>query len=132
MPITYEVKLGGELVYAKATGALTDSDLIHFYRSLRDDERVCPGGKTLGDLRMMNDVDGVTADGLRALAEFGAANPDFFEGRRAALVVNRELTEAKMQTLAAVFILKKAPTETMIVRHLDDACEWLGIDPKVL
>jgi hypothetical protein len=121
MPITYEIEDGGRFVHTRATGAITDQNLLTYQAALLSDTRIQPGFYELFDGTMAHGVEISEA----VLAELGAmdkAAADKLIGGKCAIVVRRDFELAeRFQRLYA------GPHEVTVFYNLDVARTWLGL-----
>ena len=70
MPIRYTVDRERAVLVARASGDLTDADLLDYAMALQGDDTTSEARHELVDLRDIQSGDGVTSSGVRRLAEF--------------------------------------------------------------
>ena len=122
MPIAYAVHEEGSLVHAKATGKVTEEDVVCYKRAIATDPRIKPGFRELFDAISAVDI-GVTEDTVAKVSEIDNAHPDTFRGTRAAIVVQG----ARGFDLAKLYDkIYDGPGTVIVFYNLDIAKTWLG------
>ena len=123
MPITYELMdESGRFVYSRATGVLTDVELLSNEERLLKDSRICPGFRHLLDLRWVRD-DRVTervVDLLRLLHERyhdKVQHASYAVVAHSALWFRMGTCYSRHSELASLIVFNDPMT----------ACTWLGL-----
>jgi hypothetical protein len=120
MPITYEVRNDGNFVYAKASGEVTEDDLLKYQATLLSDPCVKPGCYQLFDGRTAQCI-GLTEAVIEKLAEINKAHPGKLRGSKSAIVVRSEYELADQFAQA-----HDGPYDIMVFFNLHVAQVWLG------
>jgi hypothetical protein len=128
MPIVHRVDRALGVVFATATGVLTDDDLFEFAQKTANDPEFRSGLHELIDLRAA-DATLVTTRGLRRVAEiFGA-----FDGgpshARIAFVAPADVVFGLSRMYQA--FRADSPAEIGVFRELPEARAWLGLPADV-
>ena len=121
MSFTHETDIANRTVFSRATGEVTDDDLMAHRAAIRSDPDFEPDFRHLVDLRGVTKMS-ITADGLGRLLPGSFCGP----GARRALVALRDVDYgmARMHQMAA------GPTEKRVFRDMDEALRWLGLEDK--
>ncbi len=123
MPITYEVKDNGRLVHAKATGAITEAELLAYVDAVTEDDRVFKGAYSeLFDASFAVDSR-ISLDALRQVAGMLLADPDARAARRLAIVVG---THMKIDKVEFYEQLAGGVENIIIFNDVSTARTWLG------
>ena len=124
MPVEFEIDSGNRIVNSRAWGVIRDGDLIDHQQHLAADPQFASDLNQLYDLREVEDSTGLTADGIRSLAN---SNPFDKESRRAFLV-----SSTADYGLSRMFqSLTDSDPETELRIVFDEAYlakQWLGVD----
>jgi hypothetical protein len=130
MAIKHKIDEKRGFVLSTLVGAISDDDLIAAYRELYEDQRWKPGYKEVVDLRRA-EMEGVTGEGLRRLSalveHYVPKRSDQF---KTALVASDELPFGLGRMYEA--ISAESPENAMVFKKLDQALDWIGIDPSLL
>lgn len=121
MPAEYRIDEEFGVVLSRASGRLTDSDLLEHQRQLRSDPAFQPDLNQLFDFRDVTDVE-VTAAGIHSLAE---RNP-FGSGARRAFVVASQAMYGMMRMFQ--ILTDTHPDELRVLfQDLGSANAWLRL-----
>ncbi len=122
MPISYHIDVERRLVLTRASGTLTDADVLALKTRLTQDPDFVPGMRELSDCRGIERLD-VTPAGVRAMVQQdqrqGADGP-----HRLALVLSKDVAfgMARMyQSLAG----SNEQDHVGVFRDIDEAKAWL-------
>jgi hypothetical protein len=127
MPITYTVIDETEdLVYARATGAVYDADLLAHEAALLRDPKVKPGFRQLLDLRWVRD-DGITAGVVEPLLQLHREHRHKLRGSHYAVVA----LSATWFRLGARYSNESRQVSMIVFNEPMTACIWLGVDPNL-
>ena len=122
MPVSYKIDQRAGIVFDRAWGVLTDSEILQHTAGLGLDPRFQP------DFQQIADFSGVTQLDLSGRTVRGQARSTVFSPKaRRAFVVTTEvaLGLARMYQLS----LGENADELAIVGSLAEAFAWLGLDP---
>ncbi len=120
MPICYEVSDGGHFINTRATGVITEEDLLRYQAALLADPRIKPGAYELFDATMANCSD-LSDEVIPKIVESDRAHGERLRGGKCAVVVRAAFELAdKLETAHA------GPHELMVFYNLDVARAWLG------
>jgi len=123
VPAEYELDLTRRLVRTHEWGVLTEEDLRALYEKIRTDPAFEPTFCQLCDLREVTKIT-TTADALRSLAQTYTFSP----GSRRAFVVGRAVDFGLARMFQAYSEVEGQTVE--VFREMDDALEWLGLEPR--
>jgi hypothetical protein len=120
MSISYRIANGGRLVYTRASGPVTEEELLSYQVKLLKDPKVRPGFFELFDGTAAHGVD--LADGLiEKLVAVDEAHADKLVRGKCAIVIRSDFE------LAEEFErLHHGPNEVLLFFNLDVASVWLG------
>lgn len=120
MPITYTVRGDGHFVHTKATGPVTERELLDYQKTLLGDTRIRPGCYELFDATGAHG-EGLSDAVLGKIVEVDRQHPGRLKGGKCAIVVRTdfELVERFAQR-------HDGPHEIMVFFNLDVARAWLG------
>lgn len=123
MPADYEIDLDRGVVFSRASGVLTDQDLLDHHDRLSGDPDFDPSMHHFFDLEEVEEVD-VSPRGIRALAQRSPFGPD----SRRALVVDPD-RPALFGMLRMYEAWCEQHPDDMRVQydHTGEARRWLGI-----
>jgi len=120
MPLAYTIDSAHSVVLLRGWGALTDAEVLAYFRALESDPRFEPHFSGLNDYR------GVVRDRLtpQGLIELARASPFGERSRRAFLV-----SEPSIYGMIRMYQLvgRGLRGETAVFRDIDAALEWLGL-----
>lgn len=120
MPICYEVSDGGHFIDTKATGAITEEDLLRYQAALLADPRVKPGAYELFDATLADGSE-LSEEVIPKIVEVDKAHVERLRGGKCAVVVRSAFELAdKLEMVHA------GPQELMVFFNLDVARTWLG------
>ena len=120
MPICYEVSDGGHFIDTKATGAITEEDLLRYQAALRADPRIKPGAYELFDATMADGSD-LSDEVISKIVEVDRAHTERLRGGKCAVVVRTAFGLADKLEMAHA-----GPHELIVFFNLDVARTWLG------
>jgi hypothetical protein len=125
MPVSYLIDVPNRVVFSRAWGMLSDQEIIAHAQTLKNDPRLEPGYRQVGDFLATNALL-LTSAAIRAVA---FDNPFPRDARRAFVVPSDEAYGlARMFTL----YLDADPNEFVIFRALEPALEWVGLPRSAL
>ena len=124
MPFEAEIFEEQNLVVTRPVGAITNEELLAYYRGRLDEGTLRPGLRELVDGRGIEEF-GVDPEGQRRLAELLEEYADRLEGVRWAFVARRPLTFGMFRMFEAQ--KSNLPFETSVFESLELALEWLGV-----
>ena len=126
MPTTYEISSEFKVVFTKAWGTLTDSDILKCQRQLSEDPLFAPDMNQIFDFQDVEKVE-LTSAGIRNLA---SRNP-FGAGAKRAFVV-RPGAMAMFGLMRMFQILTDQHPDKLRVQFDDmkEARSWLGLPEK--
>ncbi len=127
MPVRYTYDESDNFVYTKASGVLTDEDLKEFAEAMAADPRIKPGLRELVDVRAVDSIKGST-DVLGYIIHINITNRKKYEGKRIAIVANRELLFGLSKYFEVISHIDNAPFGIEVFRTISEAREWLGIE----
>jgi hypothetical protein len=120
MPASYLIDIPNRIVFSRAWGVLTDSEIIAHAETLKVDPRFNSGFRQVGDFLRTNALL-LTSAAIRAVA---LDNPFPKDARRAFVVPSDEAFGlARMFSL----YLGADPKEFAIFRELGPGLEWIGL-----
>ena len=120
MPISYEVSDGGHFVDTKATGAITEEDLLRHQAALLADPRVKPGAYELFDATLADGSD-LSEEVIPKIVDVDRAHAERLRGGKCAIVVRTGLELADRLQRA-----HRGPHAVIVFFNLDVARVWLG------
>ena len=124
MPFEAEILEEQNVVITRPMGAITNEELLTYYRGRLDEGTLRPGLRELVDGRGIEEF-GVDPDGQRRLATLLKEHAAELEGVRWAFVARRPLTFGMFRMFEAQ--KSDLPFETGVFESLDAALEWLGV-----
>ena len=122
MPVSYQIDRERRIVYTKAFGVLTNSDILDFQKRLREDPEFEPDFRQFADCRAIDEM-GVTREGV----EEASSRSPFSHGSRRALVVSSDVAFGMARMLEN--LRHDAGDEIRVFREAEEARRWLGLDP---
>ena len=128
--IRYQIHPQQGLLVAVWSGEVADADLVPTYSRIYADPAWRPGLHELVDLRGAN-VDGITGDGLRALAALVSRCVGDAEQRfRTAVIVSQDIGFGLARMYGAYSA--ESPEEVQVFRDPQSALRWLGAAADLL
>jgi hypothetical protein len=127
MPIKYSIDKRLGVVFTTASGVLTENELLEHKRKLMSDPEFESGFSELSDVRFISDLV-ISPASIETFVEEDTANAERLKGYKLAIVVSGAL-EFGMGTMYQVMSGENS-TNVRIFRDLDQAKEWLQIEPK--
>ncbi len=125
MPVSYTIDVQSSLVLTRASGTLTDDDVIQLKARLVRDPDFKPGMRELSDIRNIDHLD-VTPAGVRAMVLQDKEDASQVASHKLALVLSEDvaygmarmyqtLTESNMENVG-------------VFRDIEEARAWLQSD----
>jgi hypothetical protein len=121
MPITFEVDEQANFVDVKATGVVTEEDLLQYQTTLMADPRIRPGLRVLFDARTAQ-PGGLTPEAVRIIASLDRKLRETCPTNKSAIVVR----DKQAAELAHEFETN-TETNAIVFFNLDVARTWLGV-----
>jgi hypothetical protein len=121
MPITFEVDEQANFVDVKATGVVTEEDLLQYQTTLMADPRIRPGLRVLFDASTAQ-PGGLTPEAIQIIASLDRKLRQTCPADKSAIVV-RDKWAAEL----AHEFEKNTETDAVVFFNLDVAKTWLGI-----
>ncbi len=120
MPIVYEVREGGTFVSTRATGEVTNQDLLDYQAAVLSDPRVRPGFDELFNATAAFEA-GLSEEAIEQMIEVDREHVDKLRRGKCAIVVRSgfELAKHFEQTHGG-------PHNVVVFYNLDVALVWLG------
>ena len=125
MPLKYEIIESKKLVYAKATGTVTFSDLMNHVAELCQDSKYKAPMKKLVDYRKIKTMD-ISMDEQKRFVEKKASAKELFSGEKCAIVAPTDFGFALARVHAS--LTGGAEWDTATFRDFNEALIWLGIE----
>jgi len=124
MAITYAIDPGLGVVFTKATGVLTDDELVGHKQNLLRDPAFKPGMVELSDVRGVERLE-VTPEGIRRFVAQDKADADRLRGFKLAIVVSKDVVFG----MARVYEMRTEanPLSVNVFRDMEEARVWLGL-----
>jgi hypothetical protein len=123
MPIRYRIDSENNMIYTKATGNLTDKDILELKENLYNDPDYRAGMSEISDLTEVTQFN-ITSEGVKKMVEVDAVNAEKIKNHKLAIVANKsvifgmarmyEMRSARNSSSIAVFSSRK------------EAEAWLG------
>ena len=123
MPIHYIVLDEGSLVYACASGVLTEEDLLAHEKRVLADTAVTPGYKQLLDCRWVKE-DTIDRGVVAVLAGLHAQHRARLTGSRYAIVTH----SASWFEVGSAYACDQYGMTMIVFNDPNTACIWLGVD----
>ena len=124
MPIRYTVDRERAVLVARASGDLTDADLLDYAMALQGDDTTSEARHELVDLRDIQSGDGVTSSGVRRLAEFWR-DAGVSDGK---LAIIAESPVSYGMSRMYQTLRDDGPDRIEVFRSEEDAWKWLADD----
>lgn len=124
MPFEAEILEEQNMVITRPIGAITNEELLTYYRGRLDRGTLHPGLRELVDARGIEEF-GVDPEGQRRLATLLKENAAELEGVRWAFVARRPLAFGMFRMFEAQ--KSDLPFETGVFESLDAALDWLDV-----
>ena len=121
MPIKYEVRNDGNLVFSVATGPIGEADLLDYQTALLSDPRVKPGFDELFDATAAHES-GLSEAVLQKMVETDLAHTEKLGGGKCAIVAHSGFKWAQRYA-----DLHKGPQSVMVFVNMGVARTWIGI-----
>jgi hypothetical protein len=124
MAITYAIDSGLGVVFTKATGVLTDDELVAHKQDLLRDPAFKPGMVELSDVRGVERLE-VTPEGIRRFVAQDKASADQLRGFKLAIVASKDVVYG----MARMYELRTDgdPLLVNVFRDMEEARTWLGL-----
>lgn len=124
MPFTYRIDSERGVVYATATGTVTDDDVTKLKADIAADPAFRPGMVELSDLRGIEDLQ-VSPEGISRFAMMDQQHADDQADFKLALVANEDLVYG----MARMYQMSTGPNpqQVSVFRSVEEAEAWLGI-----
>ena len=128
MAITYAIDSALGVVFTKATGVLTDDDLVGHKQNLLRDPGFKPGMVELSDVRGVERLE-VTPEGIRGFVTQDKADADRLRGFKLAIVASQDVVfgMARMYQM----LTAENPLNVNVFRDMEKARVWLGLSHDV-
>jgi hypothetical protein len=123
MPVDYRIDKENSVVFTTASGKVTAEEILTGRSHMADDPGFSPNMKQLVDMVGVSEV-AITTKDLRGVA---ACDP-FGTGAKRALVGDRDVTFGMLRMYEV--LSDRQDISVMVFRDIEEACEWLGIDPR--
>lgn len=122
MPISYEIDEAKGLVVTRASGDLTDQDILQLKARLVADPKWTPGMRELSDVRSIDRLS-VTAVGVRHMALRDERDARALASYRLAIVVSRD----EVYGMARMYQIMTEQTvpNVRVFRDIEEAKNWL-------
>ena len=120
MPISYEVSDGGRFIDTKATGAITEEELLRYQAALLADPRIKPGAYELFDATLADGSE-LSEEVIPKIVEADRTHAERLRGGKCAVVVRSAFELADKLEMAHA-----GPQELMVFFNVDVARTWLG------
>ena len=124
MPIRYTVDRERGVLVARASGDLTDADLLDYAMALQADDTTSGTRHELVDLRDIQSGDGVTSSGVRQLAQFWR-DAGVSDGK---LAIIAESPVSYGMSRMYQTLRDDGPDRIEVFRSEEDAWKWLADD----
>jgi hypothetical protein len=124
VPIRYTIDHERSVLVARASGDLTDAELLDYARALHADDTAKEVRHELVDLRDVQSGDGVTSSGVRELAEFWR-NAGVTDGKLA-LIAESPVSYGMSRMYQT--LRDDGPDRIEVFRLEEDAWKWLADD----
>lgn len=121
MPITYEVDVSQNVVYATVRGTVSAEDFLSYVRQFHADSRIKPGYRELVDATVAQ-ADEITTELFDMIVELDRQRPELQVNSRTAIVV----PSVEGFDLAREYE-RKAQMSVVVFTSLDVARTWLGL-----
>ena len=122
MSAEYRINADLRVIFSTASGVLTDADLLEHQAKLLADSCFDRSFNQLWDLTEVSQVE-VSSQALRTLAR----SRSFEASARRAVVAGDDLVFGMGRMFQMLH--DEAPEEMQVFRSLDEARQWLGLDP---
>jgi len=124
MPISYSIDTEAGIVLTKASGRLSDEDILGHKKSLIEDPRFEPGMREISDVRDVTEL-AVTPTGIRTFVSFDRASATDRSGHRLAIVASEDFVFGT----ARMYQMTGSEDDSVgVFRCLDEARAWLGVE----
>ena len=125
MPFKYEIIESKKLLYAKATGKVTFSELMNHLDEVCQDPKYKAPMKKLVDYRQIKEMD-ISMDEQESFAEKKASLNELFSGEKCAIVAPSNFGFALARVHAG--LSESSNRYTSIFRDFNEALKWLSIE----
>ena len=124
MTITYAIDSGLGVVFTKATGVLTDDELVAHKQNLLRDPAFKPGMVELSDVRGVERLE-VTPEGIRRFVVQDSADADRLRCFKLAIVASQDVVFG----MARMYEMSTGANSLSVnvFRDMDTARVWLGL-----
>jgi hypothetical protein len=122
VPVSYRIDREGRTVFTKASGVVTDADVLEFQKRLGDDPDFETDFRQLADCRAIEEI-ALTRGGV----EEASSRSPFGAGSLRAFVVSGDAAFG----MARMFenLRHRARDEVRVFRDVEEARRWLGLPP---
>jgi hypothetical protein len=121
MPIKYDVRNDGNLVFSVAEGPIGEADLLDYQAALLSDPRVKPGFNELFDATAAHES-GLSGAVLQKMVEADLAHAEKLGAGKCAIVAQTDFEWAQRYA-----DLHKGPQSVMVFVNMEVARAWIGI-----